>query len=248
MVIFAASTTPSSDRFRPLHAQGGLKLPSPTHPNRTIPRSQAFHSVTTRDSWSTRCRKSVRSKRPEQTAVPAGRHQHRLASLSAKRSTRSDTKARGTVDRQAIAIGLSKARHAGVKLPPPKRGSVTERTRRSAKYAYEAGQGKRKVRRAPGRRTPYRARSSAKNGAPSHLRRCPGKHIPRLRGALPLNDRHRRERLRALRDGPDVLLPPKSQREKGPVANHPSTLNAGVGPRNLMVQPHRSTSYLKLTA
>jgi Family of unknown function (DUF6496) len=52
--------------------------------------------------------------------------------------------------RQAIAIGLSEARRAGVKLPPPKRGSVTERTRRSAKYAYEAGQGKRKVRRRPG--------------------------------------------------------------------------------------------------
>lgn len=51
--------------------------------------------------------------------------------------------------RQAIAIGLSEARRAGVKLPPPKRGSVTERTRKSAKYAYEAGQGKRKVRRRP---------------------------------------------------------------------------------------------------
>jgi hypothetical protein len=51
--------------------------------------------------------------------------------------------------RQAIAIGLSEARRAGVKLPPPKRGSVTEGTRWSAKYAYEAGQGKRKVRRRP---------------------------------------------------------------------------------------------------
>jgi hypothetical protein len=51
--------------------------------------------------------------------------------------------------RQAIAIGLSEARRAGVKLPPPKRGSVAEGTRRSAKYAYEAGQGKRKVRRRP---------------------------------------------------------------------------------------------------
>ena len=51
--------------------------------------------------------------------------------------------------RQAIAIGLSEARRAGVKLPPPKRGSVTERTRKSAKYAYDAGQGKRKTRRRP---------------------------------------------------------------------------------------------------
>lgn len=34
--------------------------------------------------------------------------------------------------KQAIAIGLSKARRAGVKLPVPKRGSVSARTRRSA--------------------------------------------------------------------------------------------------------------------
>jgi hypothetical protein len=32
--------------------------------------------------------------------------------------------------KQAIAIGLSKARRAGVKLPPPKRGSVSAKTRR----------------------------------------------------------------------------------------------------------------------
>jgi hypothetical protein len=34
--------------------------------------------------------------------------------------------------RQAIAIGLSKARRAGVPLPPPKKGSVSEATRRKA--------------------------------------------------------------------------------------------------------------------
>jgi hypothetical protein len=51
--------------------------------------------------------------------------------------------------KQAIAIGLSEARRAGVKLPPPERGQTTERTRRSAKYAYEAGQHKRKTRRRP---------------------------------------------------------------------------------------------------
>lgn len=35
--------------------------------------------------------------------------------------------------RQAIAIGLSKARHAGVKLPPPRKGTVPEETRKQAK-------------------------------------------------------------------------------------------------------------------
>jgi len=46
--------------------------------------------------------------------------------------------------KQAIAIGLSEARRAGVDLPPPKRGRTSDRTRRSAEYAYEAGQGERK--------------------------------------------------------------------------------------------------------
>ena len=35
--------------------------------------------------------------------------------------------------KQAIAIGLSKARRAGVKLPPPKPGTTTESTRKQAK-------------------------------------------------------------------------------------------------------------------
>jgi len=41
--------------------------------------------------------------------------------------------------KQAIAIGLSKARRAGVKLPPPKEGTVPEKTRKSAKRALAAG-------------------------------------------------------------------------------------------------------------
>jgi len=41
--------------------------------------------------------------------------------------------------KQAIAIGLSKARRAGVDLPPPKKGRVSEKTRRSAARAYEKG-------------------------------------------------------------------------------------------------------------
>src|SRR5438034_11787533 len=42
--------------------------------------------------------------------------------------------------KQAIAIGLSKARRAGVDLPPPEKGRTTEKTRRSAERAYEKGQ------------------------------------------------------------------------------------------------------------
>jgi uncharacterized protein DUF6496 len=41
---------------------------------------------------------------------------------------------------QAIAIGLSKARRAGVKLPPPSRGRVSPKIRRQAERDYEKGQ------------------------------------------------------------------------------------------------------------
>jgi hypothetical protein len=40
---------------------------------------------------------------------------------------------------QAIAIGLSKARRAGVKLPPPKKGTTSEATRKRAEADYEKG-------------------------------------------------------------------------------------------------------------
>ena len=43
--------------------------------------------------------------------------------------------------KQAIAIGLSKARRAGVNLPPPEKGKASEKTRRSAQRDYAAGHG-----------------------------------------------------------------------------------------------------------
>jgi hypothetical protein len=42
--------------------------------------------------------------------------------------------------KQAIAIGLSKARRAGVKLRPPAKGKASEKTRKSAMSAYRKGQ------------------------------------------------------------------------------------------------------------
>src|SRR5437016_11778528 len=41
--------------------------------------------------------------------------------------------------KQAIAIGLSKARKAGIDLPPPAKGKTSEKTRRSAARAYAQG-------------------------------------------------------------------------------------------------------------
>lgn len=42
--------------------------------------------------------------------------------------------------KQAIAIGLSKARRAGIPLPPPKRGKVSEDARKSAERDFQKGQ------------------------------------------------------------------------------------------------------------
>ena len=42
--------------------------------------------------------------------------------------------------KQAIAIGLSKARRAGVKLKPPRKGQASPKTRKSAERAYRVGQ------------------------------------------------------------------------------------------------------------
>jgi hypothetical protein len=56
---------------------------------------------------------------------------------------------------QAIAIGLSKARRAGVPVKPPKEGQAKKQTRRSAQRDYEVGQGRRKA------RSPSRKRSKA---------------------------------------------------------------------------------------
>jgi hypothetical protein len=57
--------------------------------------------------------------------------------------------------KQAIAIGLSKARRAGVKLKPPRKGQTSERTRQSAERAYRAGQS-----RQPKRPSPRRSRAT----------------------------------------------------------------------------------------
>ena len=54
--------------------------------------------------------------------------------------------------KQAIAIGLSKARRAGVPLAPPKAGQTSERTRRSAQRDTEVGEGTRARRRPSAKR------------------------------------------------------------------------------------------------
>jgi hypothetical protein len=91
---------------------------------------------------------------------------------------------------QAIAIGLSKARRAGVALRPPKKGKAKASTRRSAEYAYEAGQHKRKTRRRPrvsravSRVLKQEPRSTVSRAALSrHAKRAAARRAPSERSA-----------------------------------------------------------------
>ena len=61
---------------------------------------------------------------------------------------------------QAIAIGLSKARRAGVKLPPPEKGTASKETRERAKRDLKAG--------AKGKTSVSRTRSRATTKALKH--------------------------------------------------------------------------------
>jgi hypothetical protein len=65
--------------------------------------------------------------------------------------------------KQAIAIGLSKARRAGVALPPPKKGTTSERTRKSA--ARDAARGRsKKARPVSAKRSRATRKALAKEG------------------------------------------------------------------------------------
>ena len=69
--------------------------------------------------------------------------------------------------KQAIAIGLSKARRAGVKLPPPKKGTASARTRRNAARDERRGEsgGRRKTSRKRSRATSRALRREGRSAA-----------------------------------------------------------------------------------
>jgi len=64
--------------------------------------------------------------------------------------------------KQAIAIGLSKARRAGVDLPPPEKGKASASTRKKAARDYARGHG------SPAKRKPSKRRARAVHRALEH--------------------------------------------------------------------------------
>jgi hypothetical protein len=71
--------------------------------------------------------------------------------------------------KQAIAIGLSKARRAGVKLPPPEKGRASQATRSAAERDTKKGQ-------AGGRSKPSAKRSRASSNALKREGRAAASH------------------------------------------------------------------------
>ena len=102
---------------------------------------------------------------------------------------------------QAIAIGLSKARRAGVKLPPPKRGKA--RTKRQAKRDLsKARAGRRKKHATKRSRATKRAlkretrRSASKRALSTHAKRIARRRSSRSRSAAAKKAARTRKRRR----------------------------------------------------
>ena len=95
--------------------------------------------------------------------------------------------------RQAIAIGLSKARRAGVPLRAPKKGRVKASTRRSAERDYEVGQGRRKPRAPSPRRSRATEHALQREGRGAVSKRALSMHAKRITTGR----RHRRSSSRA---------------------------------------------------
>ena len=102
---------------------------------------------------------------------------------------------------QAIAIGLSKARRAGIKMPPPSRGKTSAKTRRQAERDYQKDQTGRSHKASPRRSRGVR-RALKREGREAASHAAPARHAEasaRLRGS---GDRRRAARQAARTKGP----------------------------------------------
>jgi hypothetical protein len=77
--------------------------------------------------------------------------------------------------KQAVAIGLSKARRSGVELPPPEEGTTSSRTRKQAKRDVSKGKRKTAGRKASAKRSPPAGDRAARRATKEALRRQPRK-------------------------------------------------------------------------
>lgn len=85
--------------------------------------------------------------------------------------------------KQAIAIGLSKARKAGVDLKPPRKGQTSERTRRNAERAYEQGQQRRREDKSTPRRSRATLQTLKREGREAASHKALSRQVRERRGA-----------------------------------------------------------------
>ena len=104
---------------------------------------------------------------------------------------------------QAIAIGLSKARRAGVKLPPPKKGKSTAAVRRSAVSALRKGRSRKEPSAARSRATLRALRDESRGTASASSLSRHARSAARKRGPRDLSDAAKKAaRTRARHDNP----------------------------------------------
>jgi Family of unknown function (DUF6496) len=114
--------------------------------------------------------------------------------------------------KQVIAIGLSKARRAGVDLPPPAKGKTTDRTRKSAERAYARGHGE------PPKRPPSAKRSRAIHAALEREGKSAASHASLSKQA------HAAARQRTA--GERSAAAQKAVQTKGPAGRHAAAMKA----------------------
>ena len=85
--------------------------------------------------------------------------------------------------KQAIAIGLSKARHKGVTLPPPKKGTTSAKTRKSAARALARGRSGAKISPKRSRATEKALRREGRSAASKRALARQARSTARRRGA-----------------------------------------------------------------
>ena len=126
--------------------------------------------------------------------------------------------------KQAIAIGLSKARRAGVKLKPPKGGSTSEKTRKQAKRDLKKGSSARstsaKRSRATTKALKREGRAAASTKALSRHSRAAAGGAVSLRG----QPRRRRQPVRGQKG-----VRPRVMEKKHPAESKSVAGNAGGG-------------------
>lgn len=143
--------------------------------------STSWLAVCTSDNWCANCK---HPEVPEKTTIEKAKRalrKGRSPSTAAGEFIREEIKrvrdgeSGARSSKQAIAIGLAKARRAGVPLRPQPETAAEKRSRRAVERAYEAGQKKKAATTAARRKRKRKRKSVASGNAPSRRVKSPAR-------------------------------------------------------------------------